>query len=199
MERRLVVKSIGVGLTLSAGCISSATPGTSNQNPTEKRVSVAGVAAVPSETGVEFSIAVERAEITAQAPARLKTVMTNVGESEVSIQLPYYKGASSWAGAPGLLLYSFSAPDSPSPNYSPECFTRPELGEQTGELAWTTEETPTQTLAPGETYTDQLIVVDDWTAQGCFPVGTYRFKSQHTIRGEHFTWGFTLQVSELDR
>lgn len=196
-RRRLLHLGVASGSLLLAGCTVSLFQSEEGKESNRKRVTIDAIDDVPSEADVEFSIEVVREEITSRSTARLRTVMRNSGENEQKIKLPYYKGASSSAGAAGILLYSVTAPDGPSPDSSPECLTQPKKAKTGGELVWTTEGVPTPKLSPGESHTEQIVVDDDWTYRGCFPVGTYRFESRHMVDGVKFTWGFTLQVSEM--
>lgn len=115
----------------------------------------------------------------------------NADDSDRKVKTPYYKGTSE--GESGILLYSLEAPDSPSKDYTPECIEDPSPSQEAVER---TDEGPlTFTLEPGETATDELVVADDPSDDGCFPPGEYRFESHHAVDETEFTWGFTVEVT----
>ncbi len=153
---------------------------------------------MPEGSPIELDVAVTEEWVTEERTARLSASVTNTGESPRTVKPAYYKGSSAAAGEPGVLLYSLQAPDSPS-DYTPaECIEHEEA--TVDEIWWTTESAPVTELDPGETTSDDLIVVDDRSVDGCFPPGEYRFEQGHDIGGpqseaELFDWGFTISVT----
>lgn len=189
-------KGLGSILVLSSGCISV---GQMNQNEVgtnSRRVTVNSIDDVPREAGVTFSVEVTDDSITPESSARIRSTMTNEGNEGVHVQLPFYKGASSWTGEAGVLLYSLEAPDSPSVDYTPACFDGD--GQTRDDVAWSSEGTPRYRLAAGDSHSNELILVDDPTVEGCFPSGTYRFESEHEVRDVQFMWGFSLNIAEFE-
>ncbi len=124
--------------------------------------------------------------------------MTNTGVNAGTFDVPYYKGASSDAGDPGILLYAHSTPDKPSTDDALDCIGTD--GKSKNELIWTNEAAKTVSLNPNESSYENILVADDPTTDSCFPTGTYEFET--TFNGSssgddwQFDWGFTLNVVE---
>ena len=211
MKRRGLLGSAGIVLaSVVAGCLGDEDdPGEStngdpetgghNDNPEngspndfERHVSITDVDEVPEAASAEFDIRVTDSTVTADGTAFLEAVVTNTGDGKLEVKTPYYKGAST--GDSGIHLYSLEAPDSPSKDYTPNCIEDPSPSQEFVE--WTDEGPLMYTLDPEETATDELILVDDPSVEGCFPPGEYRFKAQHTIEGTEFTWGFTVGIAD---
>lgn len=153
----------------------------------ERRVAVTAVDTVPEQVPVAFDVAVTDDEVSADGTAAIEVAATNTGDTRREVNTPYYKGASE--DGSGLLLYSLSAPDSPSREDAPTCGSAEAV-------EWTMEGPVTHTLDPGESGRDELVVVDDPSVDGCFPTGDHRFERGHSIDGTEFTWGFTLELGE---
>ncbi|MGM0605523.1 MAG: hypothetical protein ACQETB_07605 [Halobacteriota archaeon] len=160
----------------------------------ERRVFVTEVDGVPDAVPVDFRVRVLENAITQEGTAVLEAVVTNTGETERRVQTPYYKGSSD--NVPGILLYSVKAPDRPSKDETPPCFEDSSPSQEF--LEWTDEGPLSHTLAPGETERSELLVADDPTLDGCFQPGSYRFETDHSIDGEEFTWGFTIEITTGD-
>ncbi|WP_458206646.1 hypothetical protein [Haladaptatus sp. NG-SE-30] len=200
-SRRTLLAAVST-LAGSAGCLGRAF--LSNPVPPEeyeRSVSLKKVDSVPDEYGAEFEIEVSHADITAEQSAVLRTRVTNTNEEERQFSTPYYKGASSYDGKRGIILYSKIAADNPAnqprdlQNYAPPCVGTD--GKSRGKLVWSNEAQPMPTLAPDETWTDDLLVADDPTHRGCLPVGEYRFERriESMWMDEGFDWGFSLEVT----
>lgn len=197
MNRRTWLAGIGTaGLSGLAGCLTIGRGSTNTPvggDADARRVSIRSIDDIPQEADVTFSVEVVDDSITPESSALLTTVMENDGDESIQVKLPFYKGASSWTSEAGILLYSLEAPGAPSIGGSVACFGTD--GKSKDSLAWSTEGTPTYQLGSGESHSNKLIVVDDPTATGCFPPGTYRFESDHTVRSVEFTWGFELRIA----
>ncbi|WP_394739910.1 hypothetical protein [Natronococcus roseus] len=209
MNRRQGLRSLGVALSVTlAGCVSesgSTDDGNGSDGDTngdsavstdgfERQISISDVDDVPSDAPVEFDVEVVEKTVTADETGFIEVFATNTGDTEKQIWSPYYKGSSSAESEAGILLYSLTAPDSPEEDYTPDCIEDPEATDEYVEM---TDEGPlNHTLGPNETGTDRLIVVDDPTAEGCFPTGEYRFENAHEYAGIEFTWGFTLRITD---
>lgn len=156
---------------------------------------------VPDAYGAEFSIEVAQSEITVEQSAVLRSRITSTSGKERQFSAPYYKGSSSQNGVPGILLYSENAPNPAYEADSLESYAPPCVGtdgKTQDELYWTLEGRLRPTLAPKESWSEQLLVVDDPSRRGCIPVGNYRFESvfNPSWMDDRFTWGFTLEVSD---
>jgi hypothetical protein len=197
MNRRAYLKGAGVGLTMLGGCLSSASPSEQEQNKMRRRVEIEEVGSVPKETGIEYSLEMVEEIIDENSTAILRATMRNVGSDTQQFQLPFYKGASSYAGRFGILLYSLTAVDSPPRDYAPECFDSDYPKPERTEVGWSTERPPKIELGSGEMHKNELIVVDDFTSQGCFPTGKYEFRSPHSVRGIDFAWSFSIRIEDV--
>lgn len=221
MNRRDVLASTGLVCAAAlAGCLSEGNDsgdGSSDDTPTpddatgsddtntdddtdddrstdvfERHIRLENVDGVPESVPVEFDATVAESTIGTQGSALLELTATNTDNTEREVPTPFYKGPSE--GERRLVLYSLEAPDSPTKEYVPECIADPEPRDTP--LEWTDEGPLTHGLEPGETGSDELLLVDDHTAEGCFPPGEYRFERSHAIDGTEFAWGFTVVVSE---
>jgi hypothetical protein len=225
MKRRTVLAGVGATLTsVGAGCIAddsdsagsdggnggdtagngnddsgtgNATDGTGKDDGIvagsfRRQLAVTDVDDVPEGVPVEFDIAVREDTVTADDTGFLEATATNTGDEKLEVSTPFYKGASE--SEAGILLYSLEAADSPDRDYTPECI---DDSAPTSEFVeWTMEGQGSRALPPGETRSDEIIVVDDHSDAGCLPPGQYRFEEGHVINGTEFTWGFTVVVSE---
>lgn len=158
----------------------------------ERYVSITDIDGVPESASVEFDVQVTDGTVTTDGTGSLEAGVTNTSDVGRQVRTPYYKGASD--GDPGILLYSLEAPDSPSKDYTPDCIEDPAPSQEFTE--WTDEGPLMYTLEPGETATDELIVVDDPSVEGCLPPGEYRFETRHSIDDSEFTWGFTVEIAD---
>ncbi|WP_227357347.1 hypothetical protein [Haladaptatus salinisoli] len=197
MKRRTTLLSLLSLFSVFAGCLGNASSG---DLPFRKRVSVKQTDAIPEYYPVDLTIEVVQAEITKTQTAHLKATAKNTDEVTREFEPAYYKGASSRASNSGILLYSLRAPDSPPADYAPDCIGSD--GKSQGKLHWSNEYPGTETLEPGDSSSEELIVVDDPTVRGCIPTGEYRFETPYNISDEkgydeQFTWGFTLRVDDV--
>ncbi len=216
MNRRQFLTSTGITVTaVLAGCIvndpddatGDDSPGDDSESDDEgstgddgngsadefhRYVSLAAIDEVPESVPVEFGLQVTNNSVIAEGTAVLEVTATNTGTTEMRVPSPYYKGTSDTER--GLLVYSLEAPDSPDRGYTPDCIEDPSASQ---EYAETTDEGPLgYELEPGESGTDELLVVDDPSVDGCFSPGNYRFESTHTVADTEFAWGFTLEITE---
>lgn len=213
MKRRSVLASTGLTLASAvAGCLAVRTDSDAGENgnengtsddsdkhdscdPTadfERALALADIDQVPESVPVEFDVELTERSISPAGTGRLQVAVTNRDDTERQIQTPFYKGASD--GDRRTVLYSLEAPDSPDPGDVPSCIEGPAPTQEY--IEWTDEGPLVHTLAPDETGTDELLLVDDPTAEGCFPPGTYRFETTHSLAGTEFSWGFTLEITD---
>lgn len=185
MQRRELLKCVSVGVCGGvAGCTSESgeTP-TETARSFERHVSVASVDQPSEEPPVHFDVSVSDVAVTSETTAFLTITTTNRDDTDWEIQTPFYKGESEDASEPGVLLYSLDAADHPPRDYDPSCYVDPEPSQES--ISYTGEGLPTHELAPGETATDEYILVDDPTDAGCFPAGKYRFESSPALYDEN--------------
>lgn len=186
----------------------------------ERRVTVTDVADPPADLPFDLSIAVEDPWITPESTATLSATIANTGDRAKMYSQALKKARSEDYGPKGLLLFSTNSPESPPETYAPPCLRGASPTEYERRIAGphgtallTTEGGPMFELHPGESRTDTLHVVDDPTADGCFPPGEYRFVERHTrvpiTRAEFeslesrsdpgsFEWSFTVVIEAVD-
>ncbi len=203
MKRRTVLLGATTALSGGSGCLGRANdsaPRSTEMGDFSRTVSIARTDSVPARFPVNLTLDVAQPNITSSQTARLTATVTNTGTSDGEFDVPYYKGASSDAGDPGILLYAHSAPDSPSTDDAPDCIATD--GKSENELGWSNEAAKTVSLDPDETASEKLLVADDPTTDGCFPTGTYgfetRFGGSSSGHDWKFDWGFTLRVEAND-
>lgn len=207
MHRRRCLAGVGLSIALP-GCLGEVgtdsedegNDGTDSagENDTmdgfERIVSIAGTDDLPDRTPITFDLRVLDERVTADGTALLELETTNVGEVDHTVS-PYYKGRSGTDGPEGIVLYSLEAADSPGEDHHPECLDDPEPTQDA--VDFTTEEGIHHELEPDETVTDEYVVVDDRSVEGCVPPGEYRFESTHVFEGiGGFDWGFEIEIQE---
>jgi len=165
-----------------------------------RTVSVKRVDSVPEHSDIELDINVDRDTVTPNQSAILNATVSNLSDETIEVLPAYYKGKPTDDSESGILLYSLRAGDSPGRDYAPDCIDDPSAEKDT--LLWTTEQRLPTELPPGESLTEELVVVDDPTVDGCIPSGEYRFEEVHSTgeqqsNGEQFEWGFTLEVTTI--
>lgn len=203
VKRRTVLGGVGLALSPSlVGCLGDAAADKPNDGdgsePTDafaRTVSIAAVDSVPEAAPVAFEIEMLEKRISETGTAVLEITSANTGDAPRTI-VPYYKGRSADAGDPGIVLYALTAPDGPPEDDAPECIADPK---PTRDSINFTEEGYVPEVQPGETLTEEYVVADDPSVDGCVPPGEYRFEREHLFDradGEtvEFTWGFTLRV-----
>lgn len=205
MDRRSLLRLTGGCLALPiSGCVtrSGEGPPLNNSNTADgppdsakRKVSIGNLDRPADDVPVSIVVEVDRPWITAEKRATLSLSYSNTGSSTYEYQQPFYEGASSWFGEPGILLYDVDALASP-PRDPPECWTTEQPSKDS--LAWSALGPPNTELAPGERRSVQLIVVDDPSVEGCFPTGTYQFGSKRGVGKMSYEWSFTLEVTEIE-
>ncbi|WP_114578918.1 hypothetical protein [Saliphagus sp. LR7] len=207
MHRRRFLAGVGPAILLP-GCLGGVGAGSengdddgtddANENDTaddfERVVSIADTGDLPDRAPIAFDLRVLEERVAADGAALLELETTNVGDCDRTVS-PYYKGRSGTDGPAGIVLYSLEAADSPGEDYRPECIDDPEPTQEA--IDFTTEEGVHHELDPGEAVTDEYVVADDPSVEGCVPSGEYRFESTHVFEEiEDFDWGFDLEIRE---
>ncbi|MFC7056912.1 hypothetical protein [Halovenus salina] len=203
MQRRELLKCVSVGVCGGvAGCTSESgeTP-TETARTFERHVSVAAVDQASGDPPVRFDVSVSDVAVTSETTAFLSISTTNTDGTDWRIQTPFYKGESEDASEPGVLLYSLDAADHPPRGYEPSCYVDPDPSQES--ISYTGEGLPTHELAPGETATDEYILVNDPTDAGCFPAGEYHFESSPALYDKNddwvesvdLSWGFDITIA----
>lgn len=192
--------SVALGGWYSSGASESASP----PEDARREVSVVDSELDPSDAPVSFDVTVEDPWITSSSTATLKATTVNDADDERQIQPAYYKGASSTAGDPGIVVYHQDAGDFDVESYSSPCFSGDESPVSTrerdgdDELMFTAEANLGAVLGSGESRTERLIVADDPTVDGCFPPGTYEFEARHTLAGDTISWHWGIVVETVE-
>ena len=153
---------------------------------------------VPDGVPLSIDLTVTDDTIAADGPGYFVKTIENTHDDAVDFERIFYKGWSSEAGDPGILVSSVDAPDAPSPDEAVGCITGDES--VPSDVADMTDERPQdhRNVEPGAVVEIEYIVADDWSSDGCFPEGTYRFEDDRevTVDGEskRLLWGFTLEI-----
>lgn len=202
MRRRTFLgAAVTAGTVAIAGCSSAGGSSAESPEDARRKVDVEVDSPLPDEAPVDFSLAVADQWVTSESTATLEATVENTGEGVRHCPPPYYKGSSDLAGEEGILLYNLEAPDSPPADYVPPCFDdAPEkayVDHDDTEVYWTREGYLGPELAPGESATDTVLVVDDPTADGCLPAGRYAFRSAVPSDDGSFEWSFTVSVEDV--
>lgn len=229
MRRRHLLGVLGGGLSLLAGCQAFGQPtdpptptptttptgaSTTTETPTRstcdapgnRRIELAATKEVPADADFSMTAAMDREQVTADAPARVRIQLTSQSDDlQTNIQDTEYcsfvgaKG-DAWrrSDPPGLWLHRQR--DSPA-NRAGECWTRDQSPVKTRTVEGLGCEA--YTLGTGESVTTTYEVWDDYRAEGYFQPDTYRFRFQVPMRpsetdgnpSESVTWWFDLHVT----
>lgn len=204
-RREYIYAGIVTGVVTLGGCMNVSSSEDGPPDGAKRLISVEDIAVPPEEAPFTFTVSVDEQRVTAASTARLSVMIENAGSTSETFRPAYYKGSSGDLGEPGVLLYSLDAPDSPPTDYAPPCFSDAPQQEyvstyENGEegVGWTLEYPLGEELAPEESLSDTLLVVDDPTVDGCIPPGRYQFGQRHDYGSDNsFEWTWTLVVEDV--
>ncbi|WP_140408923.1 hypothetical protein [Natronolimnobius baerhuensis] len=168
MNRRNILATSGlIAFTSTAGCL-----GLGNQmtDDFERKLSIHELEQDDNDSPYTLDVVTLENEINSQHSATFEISITNDSQSVVGARIPFYKMPSSNHGSAGIIIYSLAAADSLSVDSAPECASNEDIN-------WTLEGVQTPDLEPGETISNEYIIADDPSADGCFPTGEYQMES----------------------
>lgn len=203
MKRRTFLGGAATtGAVAIAGCSSTGSSSVEQPEDARRKIDVEVDSSLPDEAPVDFSIAVADQWVTSESTATLDATVKNTGDEARRCPPPYYKGSSGRESEDGILLYNLQAADSPPADYVPPCFaatSEEAYVDHDGEhVYWTLEHYLGPELAPDESTTDTILLVDDPTANGCLPAGSYAFQSGVSDGDDvSFDWSFTVSVEDV--
>lgn len=199
MQRRRFLGAVG-GAALLAGCASLSASRRSRDEDAVQRVSIPGVADVPSEFPVSLTAGVVEPRVTPDHPAGIEVRFRN----DDLRQRTFLFGAapplsSPWTEPTGLFLYH---PGSDVRKRGPACW-RPEEEVPQGQGHGRFAVLRSKRLGPGEAITGTYEVWGDPRVRdACIPTGTFRVQSDEygMERGDEepgFAWGFNIEVRDV--
>jgi len=186
MRRRSYLATIVGGAGLLSGCLSNPLGSDSNDQPdnANRRVRIIDFEGLPDDAPISFDVSVGDQWITDTATATFSVSTTNDTEEVRAVSPAFITARTAPHGSAGVLCYNFVARDFDIASYVPPCFgaeSSPEsqipasyIDEEAGRVDFARFGYGTDDIAPGGEREESVAVIDDPTAEGCFPPGSYR-------------------------